>query len=87
MDGSIDKSYGIHVAKLAKLPDSLIKRADEILKSYEKNEKRETVVELALPLEEEKTSLVEEKIKNMDILNMTPMDALNTLFELKKEIK
>ena len=87
MDGSIDKSYGIHVAKLAKLPDSLIKRADEILKSYEKNEKRETVVELALPLEEEKTSIVEEKIKNMDILNMTPMDALNTLFELKKDIK
>ena len=87
MDGSIDKSYGIHVAKLAKLPDSLIKRADEILMSYEKNERRETVVELALPLEEEKTSLVEEKIKNMDILNMTPMDALNTLFELKKDIK
>ena len=87
MDGSIDKSYGIHVAKLAKLPDSLIKRADEILMSYEKNEKRETVVELALPLEEEKTSIVEEKIKNMDILNMTPMDALNTLFELKKDIK
>ena len=87
MDGSVDKSYGIHVAKLAKLPDSLIKRADEILKSYEKNEKRETVVELALPLEEEKTSIVEEKIKNMDILNMTPMDALNTLFELKKDIK
>ena len=87
MDGSVDKSYGIHVAKLAKLPDSLIKRADEILRSYEKQEKRETVVELALPLEEEKTSLVEEKIKNMDILNMTPMDALNTLFELKKDIK
>ena len=87
MDGSVDKSYGIHVAKLAKLPDSLIKRADEILKTYENNEKKETVVELALPLEEEKTSIVEEKIKNMDILNMTPMDALNILFELKKDIK
>ena len=87
MDGSVDKSYGIHVAKLAKLPDSLIQRADEILKGYEKQEKKEKVVELALPLEEEKVSIVEEKIKNMDILNMTPMDALNTLFELKKDIK
>lgn len=87
MDGSVDKSYGIHVAKLAKLPDSLIKRADEILRGYEKQEKQEKVVELALPLEEEKVSVVEEKIKNMDILNMTPMDALNTLFELKKDIK
>ncbi len=87
MDGSVDKSYGIHVAKLAKLPDSLIKRADEILKGYETKEKRETIVELSLPLEEEKESVVEEKIKNMDILNMTPMDALNTLFELKKDIK
>ena len=87
MNGSVDKSYGIHVAKLAKLPDSLIKRADEILKTYESNEKKETIVELSLPLEEEKTSIVEEKIKNMDILNMTPMDALNTLFELKKDIK
>ncbi len=87
MEGSVDKSYGIHVAKLAKLPDSLIKRADEILKGYEKQEKKEKVVELALPLEEEKVSVVEEKIKSMDILNMTPMDALNTLFELKKDIK
>ena len=85
-DGSVDKSYGLHVAKLAKLPDSLIKRANEILKTYESKEKKEKIVELALPLEEEKKSIVEEKIKNMDILNMTPMDALNTLFELKKDI-
>lgn len=85
-DGSVDKSYGLHVAKLAKLPDSLIKRANEILKTYENKEKKEKIVELALPLEEEKKSIVEEKIKNMDILNMTPMDALNTLFELKKDI-
>ena len=86
-DGSIDKSYGLHVAKLAKLPDELLKRANEILSSYENssNNKKERVVELALPLEEEKKSIVEEKIKNLDVLNMTPIDALNTLFELKKE--
>ena len=85
-DGSVDKSYGLHVAKLAKLPDSLIKRANEILKTYENKEKKEKIVELALPLEEEKKSIVEEKIRNLDILNMTPMDALNTLFEFKKDI-
>ena len=85
-DGSIDKSYGIHVAKLAHLPDSLIKRADEILKTYESNEKKEVVSQLSLPLEEEKKSIVEEKIKELDILNISPMEALNTLFELKKEL-
>ena len=85
-EGSIDKSYGLNVAKLAKLPDSLLKRAEEILKSYEINDKKEKVIELTLPLEEEKTSQIEEKIKNLDILNMTPMDALNTLFEYKKEL-
>ena len=88
-DGSIDKSYGLHVAKLAKLPDELLKRANEILETYENssnNKRKERVVELALPLEEEKKSIIEEKIKNLDVLNMTPIDALNTLFELKKEV-
>lgn len=36
MSGPADKSYGVHVAKLAKLPDELIKRAEEILSKYEK---------------------------------------------------
>ena len=39
-DGSVDKSYGIHVARLANLPDSLIKRADQILKTYESKSKK-----------------------------------------------
>ena len=39
-EGSVDKSYGIHVAKLANLPNSLIKRADEILKDFESNKKQ-----------------------------------------------
>ena len=86
-EGSIDKSYGLNVAKLAKLPDSLLKRAEEILKTYETNDSKEKVIELTLPLEEEeKTSQIEEKIKNLDILNMSPMEAMNTLFEYKKEL-
>ena len=52
-DGSVDKSYGIHVAKLAQLPDSLIKRADEILMSYEnKKTKKEVVSQISMNLEE-----------------------------------
>ena len=48
-DGSIDKSYGIHVAKLANLPIQLIKRADEILKIYENKEiKRDIKIQEAL---------------------------------------
>ena len=87
-DGAVDKSYGIHVAKLAKLPDSLIKRADEILKTYETNSNNnDKIIELSLPLETpNEPSKIEEKIKDMDILNMTPLDALNTLFEFKKEL-
>ena len=86
-DGSIDKSYGLNVAKLAKLPDSLLKRAESFLKKYESKDGKERIVELALPLEEEKKSEIEEEIKKLDILNMSPMEALNTLFELKKKIK
>ena len=88
-DGSVDKSYGIHVAKLANLPNVLIKRADEILKLYEsKEKKRDIIIQESLPLEfDKKESVVEEKLKNIDPLNMTPMDALNTLYELKKDIE
>ena len=43
-NGSIDKSYGIHVAKLANLPDSLIKRANQILNVYENKEKKRDVI-------------------------------------------
>ena len=88
-DGSIDKSYGIHVAKLASLPDSLIKRADEILKVYEnKEKKRDVIVQESLIFEEpKKESEIERKLKELDIMNLTPMDALNTLYKLKGEIE
>ena len=85
--GSVDKSYGIHVAKLANLPDSLIKRADEILKVYENNEiKRDIKVQESLPIDDliPKKSKVEEEIEKIDVLNMTPLEALNKLCELKE---
>ena len=89
-NGSLDKSYGIHVAKLAKLPDKLIKRASEILKVYENKEiKRDIKIQEALPLDEliPQKSKIEEKIKELDILKMTPIDALNELYKLQEEVK
>ena len=91
-NGAIDKSYGIHVASLAHLPESLIKRADEILNIYEhKNVKKETftqtsLFELTESEAEPKINPIEEKIKGINPLEMTPMEALNYLYELKKEV-
>ena len=91
--GAVDKSYGIHVAGLAKLPKSLIERAAEILNVYEKkNVKKETFTQTSLfelsetEIVEEKNE-IEEKIKEINPLEMTPMEALNFLYDLKKEIK
>ena len=90
-NGAVDKSYGIHVANLAHLPESLIKRADEILNIYEhKNIKKETftqtsLFELTESEIEPKKNEIEEKIKEINPLEMTPMEALNFLYELKKE--
>lgn len=91
-NGAVDKSYGIHVASLAHLPESLIKRADEILNIYEKkNIKKETftqtsLFELTENEIEPKKNEIEEKIKEINPLEMTPMEALNYLYELKKKV-
>ena len=90
-EGSIDKSYGIHVAKLANLPEKLIKRASEILNIYENKEKqRDIKIQESLPLDEliEQTpSEVEEELKKINPLEVSPMEALNILYELKNKIK
>ena len=90
-EGPIDKSYGIHVARLAGLPEDLLDRADKILKTYESNEKNENhevYVQQTLDFEEKhENSKLEEEIKNLDILKMTPMDAINYLYELKNKVK
>ena len=87
-DGSVDKSYGINVAKLASLPDFVISRAEEILKIYENKEtKRDKIIQTTLPLQfENKNSVVIEELKKLNILNITPIEALNILNELKKKV-
>ena len=91
-DGSVDKSYGIHVAKLAQLPNSLIKRADEILKTYEnKKPKKEVVSQISMNLEESvatpnKYDIIKKKLDDINPLELSPMEALNVLYELKSEM-
>ena len=88
-NGSIDKSYGIHVAKLANLPDSLIKRANQILNVYEnKEKKRDVIIQESLPLDDliKEESEVEKELKKINPLEMTPLEAINFLYELKQKI-
>ncbi|QHA91841.1 DNA mismatch repair protein MutS [Bacillus sp. N1-1] len=112
-DGSADKSYGIHVAQLANLPDALIQRAEAILAEFEAEpdvakapkapvEKKETVevkedeAQLAFfdqaenkkkPARTSGEKAILDRLKSVDIMEMTPMDAINTLYELKKHLK
>ncbi len=90
-DGSVDKSYGIHVAKLANLPENLIKRASNILSIYEsKEKKRDIKIQESLPLDlvmPKEESDIERKLKEIDPMNITPMEALNIICELKKDIQ
>ena len=92
-DGSVDKSYGIHVAKLALLPSSLIKRADEILRTYEsKNSKEDNLVnQISMNFDEtdkkdSKYDILKEKLDKINPLEVSPMEALNILYDLKNEI-
>ena len=88
-EGSIDKSYGINVAKLAALPKEVTDRAAEILKIYENKEnKRDIVIQTTLPLDfHEEKNEIEEAIKNLNVLELTPMEAINILYDLKKKTK
>ena len=96
LNGPSDKSYGVNVAKLAKLPDSLIERANEILNMYENKKIISTQISLfdQLTIEEEneteeknwKDDIIDE-LEELSPLEMTPMDAINYLYELKNKLK
>lgn len=98
VDGSADRSYGIHVARLAGLPDITIKRAEQVLKvmEEEKQNKVLSAIEDDLPLfealkQKEEAVMVQENpvidlIKNLDVDDMSPRDALAKLYELKSKV-
>ncbi len=88
--GGADDSYGIEVAKLAGIPQSIISRAKEILADLESGntdvvieKKTEKEDDLQLTLMSTAVSPVAEKLKNTDINTLTPIEALNLLYELK----
>ena len=86
-NGSVDKSYGIHVAKLANLPKSLIKRANEILNDYESNGNIEIKNQISFDLDEKaEENIALEKLKQINPYEITPIEALNILYELKKDV-
>ena len=89
--GAANKSYGVHVAKLAGIPENVIIRASKILKSFE-NEKNKNDKEHQLSmdmLDINKNQISDElidQIKNIDVENITPLEAINKLYDIKKYI-
>jgi DNA mismatch repair protein MutS len=87
-DGAVDKSYGIHVAKLAGMPNDLLTRATGILEKYEKNTRKvktDLVDQIAFNFDNpDVSSPVLDRLKDIDPLKCTPMDAINLLYELKE---
>jgi DNA mismatch repair protein MutS len=89
--GGVDKSYGIHVAKLAGLPKSVVHRAREVLEELEGDsrkapQKHRKEIAQQLPLLGQKSPLLEE-LEKLDIDSLTPLEALNKLYELQKKAK
>ncbi len=91
-DGSTPKSYGIHVARLAKMPEPLLQRAEEILSGYESESKKikDDKVQLSFDFtssEVKQDDELKNKILAIDPIKMTPMEALNYLYDLKESLK
>ena len=98
--GGSEHSFGIHVAKLAGLPQSVVSRANEILQQLETDNRKsgisKPVKEIAehregfqlsfFQLDDPVLSQIRDEIKNMDVNNLTPIEALNKLNEIKRII-
>lgn len=86
--GGADKSYGIHVAQLAGVPQPIVNRAQEILKELEHGDARieQTSSPIQLRLFSADDALRQE-IAALDVMSLSPIEALNKLFELQKKTK
>jgi DNA mismatch repair protein MutS len=99
--GGSEHSFGIHVAKMAGMPRSVVNRADEILKeleqSHEKKELAKPIAGLAehregmqlsfFQLDDPVLKQIRDEILGIDIDNLTPVEALNKLYNIKKHLK
>lgn len=89
-EGAVDKSYGVHVAALANMPKEIIDNAEKILASYEGTEvKKQTISsQLEFNFEEPKQdNKLKEELEKIDPFNITPIDALKILYDLKEKSK
>lgn len=93
--GGTDESYGVHVAKLAGVPQVVTKRANEILKSIERKnvlnnkkiEKQEKdVADGQLTMYNYKLAEIAHELDKIDVNELTPIDALNTLVKIKEKM-
>lgn len=85
--GGADRSYGIHVAQLAGLPRPVIHRADEILKQLERTSGRAVKVDPLVPRQLSmfpKTNPLLDELKGLDPNNLSPIEALNRIYEWRK---
>ncbi len=89
--GGTDESYGIHVAKLAGVPNKVVTRANEILKTLERKitVKKEDKKNVAgqLDMYNYKLAEIAHTIDKVDINELTPIDALNVLVKIKEKLK
>lgn len=90
--GSADRSYGIHVARLAGLPQELLDRAETILKELEAEDgKKPAAPAVSAAAEEVQSNLfsssIIDELAHADVMGMTPIEAMNMLFRLSKEAK
>lgn len=98
--GGSEHSFGIHVAKMAGMPQSIVKRADNILKQLESDNRKNGIskptqqiatqregMQLSFfQLDDPVLSQIRDEIKNLDINSLTPIEALNKLNEIRKII-
>ncbi len=97
--GGSEHSFGIHVAKLAGMPGSIVKRANQVLQQLEKQKNSEvggrinmqeatTGVQMSMfQLDDPVLSQVRDEILNIDVNNLTPLEALNKLNDIKRIVK
>lgn len=89
--GGADRSYGIHVAKLAGLPPAVIERAKQVLAQLEQPDHTIEGTPVSLEKEAPRTSLPKphpliDEVRQIDLFSMTPLDALNRLADLQRRI-
>lgn len=86
IEGKVDKSYGINVAKLAHLPKVVLDRASQLLLNFENQDNNQNYQPSLFVMDQvqpEKSQLLQQ-LQELDIDSMTPRDALDCLYELKK---